>query len=95
MGQLMLDDMESEWVHNDAPDAIAQLGPFARPLLDSLERAKKHKSAQIRWGLVDAFFAIDPDSAVTRCLPLIEDEDELVAETVIETLSISMAFNVK
>ena len=87
LGQLMLDDMEREFVQNDAPDAIAQLGPSARPLIDSLERAKKHTSAQIRWGLVDAFFAIDPDSAVSRCLPLMEDDDELVAETVIEAFS--------
>ena len=87
LGQLMLDDMESEWEQNDAPLAIAQLGPVARVLLGPLERAKKHKSAQIRWRLVDAFFAIDPDSAVSRCLPLMEDEDELVAEVVIEAFS--------
>ena len=87
LGQLMLDDMESEWVQNDAPLAIAQLGPIARALLGPLERAKKHKSAQIRWGLVDAFFAIDPNSAVSRCLPLMEDEDELVVEVVIEAFS--------
>ncbi len=61
--------------------------PIGRPLIDSLELAKKHKSAQIRWGLVDAFFAVDPDSAVSRCLPLMEDENELVAETVIEAFS--------
>ena len=87
LGQLMLDDMEDEFVQNDAPDAITQLGLFARPLLDSLERAKKHKSAQIRWELVDAFFAVDPDSAVSRCLPLMEDEDDSVAETVIDAFS--------
>ena len=87
LGQLMLDDMEDEYDQNDAPDAITQLGLFARPLLDSLERAKKHKSAQIRWGLVDAFFAVDPDSAVSRCLPLMEDEDELVVESVIDAFS--------
>jgi HEAT repeat protein len=87
LGQLMLDDMEDEFVQNDAPDAITQLGLFARPLLDSLERAKKHKSAQIRWELVDTFFAVDPDSAVSRCLPLMEDEDDSVAETVIDAFS--------
>jgi len=87
LGQLLLDDMESEWEQNDAPLAIAQLGPIARALLGPLERAKKHKSAQIRWRLVDAFFAIDPDSAVSRCLPLMEDEDELVAEVAIEAFS--------
>ena len=87
LGQLMLDDIEDEYDQNDAPDAITQLGLFARPLLDSLERAKKHKSAQIRWELVDAFFAVDPDSAVSRCLPLMEDEDELVVETVIDAFS--------
>jgi HEAT repeat protein len=87
LGQLMLDDMEDEYDQNDAPDAITQLGLFARPLLDSLERAKKHKSAQIRWELVDAFFAVDPDSAVSRCLPLMEDEDDSVAETVIDAIS--------
>jgi HEAT repeat protein len=87
LGQLMLDDMEDEFVQNDAPDAITQLGLFARPLLDSLERAKKHKSAQIRWELVDTFFEVDPDSAVSRCLPLMEDEDDSVAETVIDAIS--------
>jgi HEAT repeat protein len=87
LGQLMLDDMEDEYDQNDAPDAITQLGLFARPLLDSLELAKKHKSAQIRWELVDAFFAVDPDSAVSRCLPLMEDEDDSVAETVIDAFS--------
>jgi HEAT repeat protein len=87
LGQLMLDDMEDEFVQNDAPDAITQLGLFARPLLDSLERAKKHKSAQIRWELVDTFFEVDPDSAVSRCLPLMEDEDDSVAETVIDAFS--------
>ncbi len=85
--RMILDDMEDEFVVNDAPDAITQLGLFARPLLDSLERAKKHKSALIRLGLVDAFFAVEPDSAVTRCLPLMEDEDELVAEFVIKAFS--------
>lgn len=85
--RLMLADMEINWVQNDAPEAIAQLGVLARPLLDSLERAKKHKSAEIRWGLVEAFFAVDPDSAVSRCLPLMEDENELVVEAVIEAFS--------
>jgi hypothetical protein len=83
----MLADMESNWVQNDAPKAIAQLGSLARPLLDSLERAKKHKSALIRLGLVDAFFAIDPESAVTRCFPLIDDENELVVSSVIDAFS--------
>jgi hypothetical protein len=87
LGQLLLDDMDHEYVQNDAPEAIAQLGPSARGLLDSLERAKKHASAEIRWGLVDAFFAIDPDSALSRSLPLMDDEDELVAQAVIEALS--------
>lgn len=87
LGQLLLDDMDREFVQNDAPEAIAQLGPRACGLLDSLERAKKHASAQIRWGLVDAFFAIAPDTAVSRCIPLMEDEDELVVETVIEAFS--------
>jgi HEAT repeat protein len=85
--RMMLDDMESNWVQNDAPEAIAQLGSLARPLLDSLERAKKHKSALIRLGLVDAFFAIDPESAVTRCFPLIDDENDSVVRSVIEAFS--------
>jgi len=85
--RLMLADMENNWVQNDAPEAIAQLGVLARPLLDSLERAKKHKSELIRLGLVDAFFAIDPESAVTRCFPLIDDENESVVRSVIEAFS--------
>lgn len=85
--RLMLADMESNWVQNDAPKAITQLGALARPLVDSLERAKKHKSALIRLGLVDAFFAIDPESAVTRCFPLIDDENELVVKSVIDAFS--------
>lgn len=87
LGQLLLDDLDSEFVQNDAATAIAEIGPAARGLLDALERAKKHASAQIRWELVEAFFAIDPDTAVSRCLPLMEDEDGLVAETVIEKFS--------
>lgn len=53
----------------------------------AVERAKKHADAQIRWGLIDAFFAIDPDSAVYRSLPLIEDKDELVVKVVIRGFS--------
>jgi hypothetical protein len=87
LGQILLDDMDCEFVQNDAPEAIAEIGPPAGRLIDSLERAKKHASAQIRWELVDAFFAIDPDSAVSRSLPLMEDEDELVVEVVIKALS--------
>ena len=87
LGQLLLDDMDHEFVQNDAPEALSQLGRSARGLLDSLERAKRHASAQIRWGLVDAFFAIDPDSAVSRSLPLMEDEDELVVKVVIGKFS--------
>ena len=87
LGQLLLDDMECEFVQNDAPEAIALIGTSANPLLASLERAKKHSAAQIRWGLVDAFFAVDPPSAVDRVLPLMEDDDELVAKIVIEAFS--------
>jgi HEAT repeat protein len=87
LGQLLLDDMDSEFVQNDAPEAIAQLGPSGILLLDSLERAKKHASAQIRWGLIDAFFAVDPTSAIDRTLPMMEDKEELVAETVISAYS--------
>lgn len=85
--RLMLADMENNWVQNDAPEAIAQIGTLARPLLDSLERAKKHKSELIRLGLVDAFFAIDPETAVARCFPLIDDESESVVRSVIEAFS--------
>lgn len=87
LGQLLLDEMDREFVQNDAPEAIAQLGTSARGLLDSLERAKKHASAQIRCELVDAFFAIDPETAVSRSLPLMEDEEELVVEVVIRKFS--------
>ena len=87
LGQLLLDDMDREFVQNDATEAIAQLGPPAHGLVDSLERAKKHASAQIRWGLVDAFFSIAPETAVSRSLPLMEDEDELVVEVVIRKFS--------
>ena len=60
---------------------------WAAPLIEHLERAKKHSAAQIRWGLVDAFFALDPPSAVRRALPLMDDKDELVAEIVIKAFS--------
>lgn len=87
LGQFLLDDMDRDFVPNDATKAIAQLGLRASGLIDSLERAKKHASAQIRWGLVDAFFATVPDTAVSRCISLMEDEEELVVETVIEAFS--------
>lgn len=87
LGQLLLDDFKNEFVQNDAPEAIALLGPSGISLLDSLERAKKHSSAQIRWGIIDTFFAVDPSSAIDRVLPLMEDEDELVVEAAIEAFS--------
>lgn len=87
LGQLLLDDSDSEFVQNDAPEAIARLGHAGIPLMDSLERAKKHSSAQIRWELIEAFFAVDPNSAVDRTLALMEDEDELVAEIAIRAFS--------
>lgn len=87
LGQLLLDDSDSEFVQNDAPEAIVQLGHAGIPLLDSLERAEKHSSAQIRWELIEAFFAVDPNSAVDRTLSLMEDEDELVAEIAIRAFS--------
>ena len=87
LGDLLLVDMDREFVQNDAPKAIAELGKMAAPLLEHLERAKKHSAAQIRWGLVDAFFALDPPSAVRRVLPMMDDKEELVAETVITAFS--------
>lgn len=84
LGQLLLDDLDHEFVQNEAPEAIKLLGTAGAPLLDSLERAKKHTSAQIRSGLVGAFFAIEPESAVSRCLSLMDDQDELVVTAVIE-----------
>ena len=41
----------------------------------------------MRWGVVEAFFAVDPANAVSPVLPMMGDEDELVAETVIRALS--------
>lgn len=83
LGRLLLDDSKHEFVQNEAAEAIAELGPIAFPLLDSLERAKRHKSAVIRCELVDAFFAVDPDTAVSRCLSLMRNREELVVEDVI------------
>ena len=85
--ELLLADTDREFVQNDTPKAIAELGKMAAPLIEHLERAKKHSAAQIRWGLVDAFFALDPPSAVRRALPLMDDKDELVAEIVIKAFS--------
>lgn len=87
LGQLLLDDMDCEYDDSDAPEAIAELGPLALKLLDSLEQAKKHASPQIRWGLVDAFFAVDPVSAVSRSLPLMDDEEDLVVAIAINRFS--------
>lgn len=87
LGELLLANIDKEHVRNDAPEAIMELGARAAPLLDHLERARMHASPSIRCGVVRAFFAVDPASAVSRVLPMIDDKDELVAETVIEALS--------
>jgi len=87
LGRLLLSDMDDEDAHNDAPQAIEELGPLAAPLLDEMEQAKKHRSPSIRWGVASAFFAVDSQSAVRRVLPMIDDEDELVAEIVMRELS--------
>lgn len=87
LGKLLLADINNEHVHNDASEAITKLGTRAAPLLDQLERAKTHASSSVRWGVVDTFFAVDPASAVSKVLPMIDDKDELVAETVIEALN--------
>ena len=87
LGRILLSDMDNEWADNDAPQAIEELGPLAASLLDEMEQAKKHRSPSIRWGVASAFFAVDPQSAVRRVLPMIDDQDELVVENVIEALS--------
>jgi hypothetical protein len=87
LGQLLLSEFENEDANNDATQAIEELGPLAAPLLDEMERAKKHRSNSIRWGLPDAFFAVDPQSALGRVLPMFDDDDELVVENVIEAIS--------
>jgi len=87
LGQLLLLDKDNEYVDNDAAEAIQKLGPRATPLLDQMENAKQHRSSAVRWGVAEAFFAVDPESAVKRVLPMMRDEDELVVETVIEMLT--------
>jgi HEAT repeat protein len=87
LGRLLLSEFEDEDADNDATQAIEELGALAAPLLDEMERAKKHRSNSIRWGLPDAFFAVDPQSAVRRVLPMIDDDDEFMARSAIEALS--------
>lgn len=87
LGQLLIEEMDDEYADNDAPEAIIQLGLRASPLLDRLELAKRHRSSAVRWGVAEAFFAVDPGSAVDRALPMISDDDELVVEAVIQALS--------
>ncbi len=87
LGRLLLIGRDDEYGGNDSALAIAKLGPRGIPLLDELERARCHRSSEIRWALVGAFFAVEPDSAVSRSLSLMEDEDELVAKAVIDAFS--------
>ena len=87
LGDLLLSDVDDEWTENEAIDAIAELGRRAMPLIDHLEQAKNHRSAEIRSGVAEAFFAVHPESAIGRILPLVSDKDELVAQSAIKTLS--------
>ncbi len=87
LGELLLSDCEEERTWNESIGAITELGPRALPLLEQLERAKNHRSSSVRWGLVEAFFEIEPETAIERVLPLVRDENGLVAETAIEALS--------
>ncbi len=87
LGDLLVSDLDGEWCDNDAIEAIADLGRKALPIADRVQQATKHKSSLVRLRLAKAFFAIDPESAISKVIPLTFDEDELVAETAIEELS--------
>ena len=87
LGELLVSDLEEVWCDNDATEAIVSLGRKALPIASKVQQATKHKSSLIRMGLAKAFFAIEPESAVSKVLLLSLDEDDGVAETAIEELS--------
>ncbi len=68
LGQLLLLDRDEEFWMNDAPEAIAILGGKGKSLLENFEQAKSHKSAAMRSRLSEAFFALDPATAISRIL---------------------------
>lgn len=87
IGEQLLVDFEDEDAENDAPQAIAELGPRAVPLLDVLERAKGHSSALMRMTLVKTFFAVDASNAALRVLPMMEDKEDFIVVGVIKELA--------
>ncbi len=87
LGDLLVSELDEESCDNDATEAIASLGRKALPIAAKVQQATSHKSSLIRLGLAKVFFAIDPESAVSKVVLLSLDEDEIVAETAIEELS--------
>ena len=87
LGDLLLDDMQKDFTMSDTVEAITLLGTKAVSLVPVLEQAKAHADSTVRLSLVDAFYAVDPGSALKRSLPLIDDENRRVASSVIRNLS--------
>ncbi|MEM7477452.1 MAG: HEAT repeat domain-containing protein [Planctomycetota bacterium] len=87
IGEVLLSGMQKKYGGNDAAAAITKLGPRGLPLVDELQNARNHKSPTVRRAIIAAFFAVDPEKAISRTLPLVEDKDELVAQTAIRAIS--------
>ena len=66
--------------------ALGELGNRAAPVAGDIIRALEHEKPLVRAEVVETIAAVLPDTYVELVLPMLNDEDSLVRESVIETL---------
>ncbi len=66
--------------------ALGELNNRAAPVAGEIIRALKHEKPLVRAEVVKTIAAVLPDTYVELVLPMLNDEDSLVRESVIETL---------
>ena len=69
-----------------AAESLGKLGPQAKAALPALGDALKHPETMVRIHAVGAIVAISPETAESRVLPMLKDEDALVRASAIENL---------
>jgi len=69
-----------------AAEVLGKLGPVARAALPALVVALEHPDTMVRIHAVEAIATISPESAESRLLPTLSDEDALVRASAIERL---------
>ncbi|GAA4441195.1 HEAT repeat domain-containing protein [Bremerella cremea] len=80
------DDESATDVPEEAAEALGKLGPQAEAALPVLDDALRHPETMVRFQAVKAIVSISPETAKSRLLKSLKDEDALVRSCVIESL---------